>query len=65
MMPHGRPRSKWHNETDVGETGQEDVEWVGLLQDGDKYRDVVHMMTKLLAPQNAGNFLTDSESISF
>lgn len=58
MMPQGRPGSKWNNET-------EGVEWVRLLQDGDKYRDVVHMMTKLLVPQNAGNFLTDSGSVSF
>jgi len=39
MMPQGRPGSKWNNETDVG--GEQDgVEWVRLLQDGDKYRDV-------------------------
>ena len=51
--------------TDIGERGQEGVEWVRLLQDGDKYRDAVHMMTKLLVPQNSGYFLTDSVSISF
>ena len=48
IMPLGRPGSKWNNETDAGERGHEGVEWVRLLQDGDKYRDVVHMMTKLL-----------------
>ena len=60
MMPQGRPGSKWNNETDVGVRGQDGVEWVRLLQDGDKYRDVAHMITKLLVPQNAGNFLTDT-----
>jgi len=58
MMPHGRPGSKWNNETDVGETGQGGVERVRLQQD-DNYQDVVHKMTKLMVPQNAGNFLTD------
>jgi len=65
MMPHGRPGSKWNNEADVGETGQESVEWVRLQQDGDNYQDVVHKMTKPMVPQNAGNFLTDSGIISF
>jgi len=45
----------------VGERGQEGVEWVSLLQ----YWDVGHMMTKLLVPQNAGNFFTDSGSNGF
>jgi hypothetical protein len=65
MMPQGRPGSKWNNETDVVERGQEGVNWVRLLQDGNKYRDVVHVMTKMLVPQNAGNFLTGSGSTSF
>jgi hypothetical protein len=39
MMPQGRPGSKWNNETDVG-GGQDCVEWVRLLQEGDKYWDV-------------------------
>jgi hypothetical protein len=39
---------------------------VRLLQDGDKYRDVAHMMKKkLLVLQNAGNFLNDSGASSF
>jgi hypothetical protein len=59
-MPHGRPGCKWNNETDVGEQ-----ERVRLLQDDYKYRDVVHVMTKLLVPQNAGNFLNYSGTVRF
>ena len=65
IMPHGRPGSKWNNETDVGDTGQEGVDWVRLLPGGDNNRNVVDMMTKIQVQKTAGNVLADSVSISF
>lgn len=65
IMPRGRPGSKWNNETDVGDTGQEGVDWIRLLPGGDSNRNDVDTMTKNQVPKTAGNVLADSISISF
>lgn len=42
----------------VKETGFGDVEWIGLVQDGDKCRAVLKTAMNLLFSQNVGHFLT-------
>jgi hypothetical protein len=41
-IPLGRPTHRWvdddNNKMDLGEIGWGDVDWVGLAQDGDKWR---------------------------
>jgi hypothetical protein len=38
--PLGRARSKWVNniKMDLGEVGWGDVDWIGLAQDGDRWK---------------------------
>ena len=48
--------SKW----DVGGT-----DWIDLAQDMDRWCALVHAVMNLRVPQNAGNFLTICEPVSF
>jgi hypothetical protein len=34
------------------------MDWIGLVQDRDRWRDLVNWVMNLRFPQNAGNFLT-------
>jgi hypothetical protein len=45
--PLGRPRLRWEN-------GWEDVDWIHLAQDGNRWRPVVNavMNLRILAPRN-------------
>lgn len=49
--PHGRPRSRWEDDIEIGiqESG-EGVDWVGLTQDRDKVRAIVNAVMKLRFP---------------
>jgi hypothetical protein len=42
--PLGRPRRRWMNciKVDLGEIGWGGVNWIGLVQDGNKWRDLVN-----------------------
>jgi hypothetical protein len=40
------------------DTGQEDVDWINVAQDRDRWWDVVRRVMNLQFPQNAWNFLT-------
>jgi hypothetical protein len=42
-----------------------DMDWSELAQDRDRWRVLVNAVTKFRAPQNAGNFLTTCEPVSF
>jgi hypothetical protein len=47
--PLGRPRCRWLDNTimDLVEVGWGDVEWIGLAQDGDRWRALVNSVLNL------------------
>jgi hypothetical protein len=52
--PVGRPRRKWMDNIrmDRGEVGWGDVDWIGLAQDRNKWRDLVNSILNLRVPNN-------------
>jgi hypothetical protein len=53
-------RHKWENniKLDLQETGCEDISWINLAQDRDRWRAVVNAIMNLRAVQNTLNLLT-------
>jgi len=43
---------------DLKETRWEDVDWIGIAQDTDRWQALVNTVTNLLVEENAGNFMT-------
>ena len=58
--PLGRPRIRWEDDIKVyfKDVGWEVMDWIALVQNRDKWRDLVTAVTKLRFPYNAWNFLT-------
>jgi hypothetical protein len=49
--PLGRPRHRWaDNMMDLVEVGWGDVDWIGLAQDRDMWRALVHSVLNLRLP---------------
>jgi hypothetical protein len=50
--PPGRPRRRWLDNIgmDLGEVGWSDVDWIGLAQDGNKWRALVYAVKNLQVP---------------
>jgi hypothetical protein len=50
--PLGRPRRRWVDniKIDLLEIGWGDVDWIGLAQDGDKWRALVNAVMNLRVP---------------
>jgi hypothetical protein len=50
--PLGRPRWRWVDNIrmDLGEVGWGDVDWIGLVQDRDKWRALVNLVMNLRGP---------------
>ena len=63
----GRPRRRWLDNirTDIQEVGCGYVDWIGLVQDRDRWRTLVNAVMNLRVPWNAGNFLTSCKPVSF
>jgi hypothetical protein len=52
MTPLGRPRRRWLDNIrmDFVEVGWGDVDWIGLVQDRDRWRALVNSVLNLRAP---------------
>jgi hypothetical protein len=50
--PLGRPRRRWVDNIrmDLGEVGWSDVVWIGLAQDGNRWRALVNSVMNLRVP---------------
>ena len=58
--PLGRPRHRWEDniKIDLQEVGCEDMDWIQLAQDRDRWHALVNVVMNLRVPKNTGNFLT-------
>jgi hypothetical protein len=65
--PLRRPRSSWKDNItmDVHEVGCEDVDWIELTHDRNRWRALVNEVMNLRVPHNGWNFLTSCKSVSF
>ena len=65
--PMRRPRRRWVDNirTDLQEVGCGYMDWIGLVQDRDRWRTIVSAVLNLRVPWNAGNFLTSCKPVSF
>jgi hypothetical protein len=54
--PLGRPRRRWVDNIrmDFGEVGWGEVDWIGLVQDRNRWRAVVNSVLNLRVLRNAG-----------
>ena len=50
---------------DLQEDGCEDIDWIDLAHDRERWRVLVGEVMNLRVPLNAGNFLTSCEVVSF
>jgi hypothetical protein len=55
----GRTRRRWEDniKIDLQEVGCEDMEWIDLAQDKDRWRALVNAVMNVRVLQNASNFL--------
>ena len=63
----GRPRRRWvdNNMMYLQEVGCGCMDWIGLIQDRDRWRTLASAVMNLRVPWNAGNFLTSCKPVSF
>jgi len=56
--PLGSPRSRWEDniKIDLEKVGCEDMDWIELAQDRDRWRALVNAVMNLRVPYNVGNF---------
>jgi hypothetical protein len=62
-----RPRHRWKGnmKMQLERVGWEDVDWIDLAQDRDKWRALVSAVMNIRVPYNVGNFLTGWGPIGF
>jgi len=65
--PLGRPRRRWLDNIrmDLQEVGCGYMDWIGLVQDRDRWRTLVSAVMNIRVPRNAENFLTSCKPVSF
>ena len=65
--PLWRPRRRWVDNIrmDVQDVGCGYMDWIGLVQDRDRWQTLVSAVMNLPVPWNAGNFLTSCKPFSF
>ena len=65
--PLGRRRCRWVDNIwmDLQEVECGYMDWIGLVQDRDRWRTLVSAVMNLRVPGNAGNFLTSCKPVSF
>jgi hypothetical protein len=65
--PLGRPRRRWEDNIrmDLQEVGCGGMEWIGLVQERDRWREIMNAVMNLQVQQNAGNFMTSYKLVSF
>ena len=58
--PLVRPRRRWEDSIKKGlqEVGLEDIDWIDLAEDRDRWRAIVIAVMNSQAPQSGSNFLT-------
>ena len=50
---------------DLQEVGCRYMDWIGLVQDRDRWPTLVSAVMNLRVPRNAGNFLTSCKPVNF
>jgi hypothetical protein len=65
--PLGRPRRRWGNniKTDLQEIECGCMDWIELARDRDRWRALVDAVMNLGIQEDAGNFLTGCNPVSF
>jgi hypothetical protein len=65
--PLERPRRRWEDniKMDLQEVGCVSTDWIELAHDRDRWRALVNAVMNLRVPQNAWNFLTSCQQVSF
>jgi len=65
--PLGRPRRRWVDNirVDFQEVGCGYMDWIGLVQNRERWRTFVSAVMNIRVPWNAGNFLTSCKQVSF
>jgi len=64
----GRPRNRWednNNKMYLQVVGCGGMDWIGLAQDRNRWQALMNAVMNLRVPQNAGNFLTNCNPVSF
>jgi hypothetical protein len=56
----GRPIRRWEDniKMDIEDVEEGSMDWIDLVQDGEKWRAVANAVMNLRVPKNVGDFLT-------
>jgi hypothetical protein len=65
--PLGRPRHRWEDNimVELQQVECGGIDWIGLVQDRERWWGLANAVMNLRVQQNAGNFLTSCKPVSF